>query len=167
LFSINKGIDDENVSMAKAFTGGNNVYYTTQRHDTIIKQVDGSLGQYLINYKQKIDWILSDETKLIDSYLCYKATSTLIVINSSGTFKFPVIAWYCPSIPFNYGPNGYNGLPGIILEFQERNISYGAIKVKLNRENVLIPKPNKGKIISEDQYKNIITNQREAIKNQN
>lgn len=167
LFTINKGIDDNNIGLAKAFTGADNIYYTMQKHDTIIKQVDNNFGQYIISFVHKKNWLLSEETKLINNYLCYKATSTSVVVNSSGTFKFPIIAWYCPSIPFNYGPNGYNGLPGVILEFQERNISYGAIKIKLNKDNIIIPKPDKGKKITEEQYKNIITKQRETIKNQN
>lgn len=167
LFTTNKGIDDEETYLAKAFTGGNNIYYTELKNDTIIKQVDNNYGQYLINYLQKKDWLLSEETKLIDNFLCYKATSQSIIVNSKGTFKYPIIAWYCPSIPFNYGPNGYNGLPGLILEIQERNISYGAIKIELNEANIKISKPNKGKNISEEEYNKIIVKQKETIKTQN
>lgn len=167
LFTINKGIDDENTYLAKAFTGGNNIYYTELKNDTIIKQVDNNYGQYVINYLQKKDWLLTEEIKLIDNYLCYKATSQLIIINSKGTFKYPITAWYCPSIPFNYGPNGYNGLPGVILELQERNVSYGAVKIELNETNIKISKPNRGKNISEEEYNKIIAKQKETIKNQN
>lgn len=83
----------------------------------------------------KSNWILHNETKLIDNYLCYKATNVNVVDNRSGKiFNHPVIAWYCPKLPYNYGPNGYSNLPGLILELQVRNVVFGAKKIDLNSE---------------------------------
>ena len=81
----------------------------------------------------KSNWKLYDETKMIDNYLCYKATNVNVVYNRSGKiFNHPVIAWYCPKLPYNYGPNGYSNLPGLILELQVRNVVFGAKKIDLN-----------------------------------
>jgi GLPGLI family protein len=93
------------------------------------------LGNNIYTKEKKTEnWILSSETKVIDGYFCYKATNTYTVVNSAGTFNFPVIAWYCPKLPYNYGPNGYGNLPGLILELQVRNINYGVKKIDLNSE---------------------------------
>jgi GLPGLI family protein len=82
----------------------------------------------------KSNWVLTNETKLIDNYLCYKATNIYKVTNDTKTFLHPVTAWYCPQIPFRYGPNGYSNLPGLILELQVRNVVYGAKVIKLDSE---------------------------------
>ena len=99
---------------------------------------------------------MENETKQIGAYLCYKATSEQVVVNSKGTFKHPIVAWYCPNIPFNFGPKGYSGLPGLILELQIRNITWGVTKIELSKENKIIEKPKKGKLITEEEFKKII-----------
>ena len=68
-----------------------------------------------------------------------------------------VAIWYCPSIPFNFGPKGYTGLPGLILELQVRNITWGATKIELSNENKNIEKPTKGKLITEEEYKKLLS----------
>lgn len=77
-------------------------------------------------------WILTTETKEINGYLCYKATNVNKVVNTVKTFEHPVIAWYCPKLPYSYGPNGYGNLPGLILELQVRNVVFGAKKIDLD-----------------------------------
>lgn len=82
----------------------------------------------------KDNWVLTSETKLIDNYLCYKATNIYKVTNGSKVFNHPVIAWYCPKIPYPYGPIGYGNLPGLILELQVRNAVFGAKTIKFNSD---------------------------------
>lgn len=156
LFSLNETIEDENTTLAKIFSGADSTIYTEADSEQKIKQIDGAFGKFIINYSHKTDWKLENESKEIDSYLCYKATSELIVINSKGTFKFPITAWYCPSIPFSYGPNGYDGLPGLILELQERFTTYGVVKIELNKENIEITKPSKGKVVTQEEFNEIV-----------
>lgn len=99
------------------------------------------------------NWILQNETKIIDSYKCYKATSEYVVINSIGEFRHPVIAWYCPEIPLPFGPNGYGGLPGLILQLQVRNVTFGVENIDFKSdENFEINKKSM-KILSEEDYK--------------
>lgn len=83
----------------------------------------------------KDNWLLTNETKLIDNYLCYKATNIYTVINGSTIFSHPVIAWYCPKLPFPHGPVGYGNLPGLILELRVRNTVYGAKNIKLDSDS--------------------------------
>ena len=94
------------------------------------------LGKDVMVKEALVDnWELHDETKLIDTYLCYKATNVNRVDNGSGRiFNHPVIAWYCPQLPYNYGPNGYDNLPGLILQLQVRNVVFGAKKIDLKSD---------------------------------
>lgn len=112
-------------------------------------------NQYLIVKPIEKKWNLTNESKKIDKYTCFKATTEYIVINSKGTFIHPVIAWYCPEIPYQYGPAGYGGLPGMILELQEKNNVFGAVKIELKTplENIQIQK--KGIKISHQEYQNL------------
>ena len=104
--------------------------------------------------KKENEWVLHNEEKLINGYKCFKATSFYIVQGIDKIFKHPVIAWYCPSISYSFGPNGYGNLPGLILELQVRNVVYGVKKIQLDTENDFSINKNKLKIISEIEYNN-------------
>jgi GLPGLI family protein len=156
-FKMLENIKNEETTFATAFSGASTAFYTISDSLSNIKYINSYLGEYRVSYKDKTEWKLENETKLIDNYLCYKATSVEVVVNSEGTFKHAIIAWYCPSIPFSYGPKGFNGLPGLILELQVRNITWGATKIELSKEDKIIEKPTKGKLITEDEYKKMIS----------
>ena len=100
----------------------------------------------------KLDWFLHNETKEINGFLCYKATSTNKIAYGEKVFNHPVIAWYCPTLPYNFGPNGYSGLPGLILELQVRNVVYGASKIELNTTETFKLETDKMKILNEKEY---------------
>lgn len=156
LFYSNEMINDEDVNFAKIFTETDDVYFTEQNSNIKLKQVNMFFGKYVIHYSDNRNWTLENETKTIDNYLCYKATSELVVKNKKGEFKYPIIAWYCPSIPLNFGPKGYSGLPGLILELQERNTLFGVQKINLNENNIVLKKPNDGKLVSQEEFDKIV-----------
>lgn len=114
---------------------------------------DQDFGKIIIVENRNTNWNLINETKIIDGYVCYKATSKLVrKIDKIKVVEFPITAWYCPKIPIPFGPLGYGGLPGLILELQERNILYGANKINFNLqkiEPILMPKEGK-RITSEE-----------------
>ncbi len=95
--------------------------------------IEGSFKKekYIITDTLQTNWTLVNETKYIDKYLCYKAIMTHSVKSRKGT----VIAWYCPEIPYSFGPKGYGGLPGLILELNDKR---GVIGLKTLRLNVPI-----------------------------
>ena len=66
----------------------------------------------------KKDWTISPEIKKIGNFVVYKATTKKVVENSKGTFTHKIIAWFAPELPFSFGPIGYGGLPGLILELE-------------------------------------------------
>lgn len=99
-------------------------------------------------------WEISNETKLIDKYLCYKAEYKKPIIGRDGKEKTILItAWFAPSLNFSFGPKEYSGLPGLILELQEKYTTYLAKKISIQNENIIIDFP-KGKSIPEKEYDN-------------
>ena len=155
-FTMEDLIRNEEVDFAISFSEASTSYFTDIEQDKKTRYESGYFGEYMIEFQETTNWRLENETKQIDGYLCYKATSEQVVVNSKGTFKHPIVAWYCPNIPFNFGPKGYTSLPGLILELQVRNITWGATKIELSKENKIIEKPKKGKLITEEEFKKII-----------
>lgn len=136
---------DSGIELAKIFSGSKNPLYMDIKSNIVYQSFDDLiLGKYTLKKERVIyNWKFEKETKIIAGFKCYKATTNDIVENSNGTFSFLVTAWYCPEIPISIGPLFFNGLPGLILELNRRNVVYGAIKIELNPEKEpLILKPN-------------------------
>ena len=111
-------------------------------------------NEFIITRKIFSDWILTSESKSINKMLCFKAFAQLPpdVLNNDKSIN--VIAWYCPSVPFSSGPNGFGGLPGLIFELQVDNITYGTVDLKLLDKDILVIKPTKGTKIDVKTYFN-------------
>jgi GLPGLI family protein len=112
----------------------------------------------LLKLPRNQTWQFSNETKKIGNFICYRATSNYLIIRGDKTMTFPIIAWFTPEIPFGFGPMGYGGLPGMILELQVRNITYGAQKIMLKTSNQLIEFPNKNdfKLMTEQEWEAMV-----------
>ena len=154
LYELKNKLDNEDfkLKLTKVFLGGNVIHYTNIKTDESLYQID-TYGELFIVKTRKINWTLSKETKKIGKYNCFKAMTYKIVENSKGTFRHNVTAWYTPEIPISFGPKGYYGLPGLILELQERNLNFVASKIDLNIEyDIKISKPKKGKVMSQKEF---------------
>lgn len=102
-------------------------------------------------------WKITEETKLIAGYRCFKATREDMSFGSNGEeAKFPVIAWFCPELPFAFGPFKYGGLPGLILELQTYLAVYGATNITLGEPADIPPMPDLNRIPEELYYKKLI-----------
>ncbi len=67
--------------------------------------------------------------------------------------EITITAWYTPEIPVNQGPEGYWGLPGLILEVNDGKTTILCSKVVLNtKEKVEIKAATNGKLISQKEY---------------
>lgn len=77
------------------------------------------VGLSLFSYENVVisNWILKDESKLIENFLCKKAE-----LHYKGR---EWIAWYCPEIPLPYGPYKFSGLPGLIVQIADKTGEYG------------------------------------------
>jgi GLPGLI family protein len=134
--------------------------YYTSTTDSIHKyyENDDAIGEYVIAMEKEAKWTLTQETKMIDGYLCYKATSPFY--NGERWFedshKLDVTAWYTTKIPAPFGPNGYHGLPGLIIELQSYISTFYIKKIDLN----ITPEPN---ISNLNNYKLITLGQKNKL----
>ena len=116
------------------------------------------------------DWQLTNETKSIGKYTCYKATYSreeekvhMILENGEMTKKtnketIVTTAWYTPEVPVNNGPEHYNGLPGLILEVVDGDLTIRCSEIILNpKEKGSINEPVKGKKVTQKAYREIMS----------
>jgi len=131
--------------------GGLNIYYQNTSDKNLEIQNCTTLGEcFIIISENNNKWQLTQETKKIAGYLCYKATTVQVKNNK----KVNVIAWYVPNIPVSFGPKEYYGLPGLVIRVEESAITYNAVNIVLNsKEKIKINEPKKGIKISEDEFK--------------
>ncbi len=151
---------DKSHKAAYIAIGGKDKYYLDTKTNQKLRQTVTFGKKFIIQSDiNSINWKLHPETRLIQNFLCHKATTVKKVINSKGTFEKPVVAWYTKEIPIKHGPRGYGGLPGLILKLQEDKIIYYATKIDLNKKiRNGIKKPTKGKLVSKKEYDDFVLN---------
>jgi len=131
-------------------------YYNSEKE--IIRQVNAFGEDFLIS-KPKYNWDLKKETKKIGKYTCYKATMVEKIKTRKGVKNVLIQAWYTSEVNIPYGPIGYSGLPGLIIELKRNNINYYATKINLTPgEDLLIKKPTKGKKVTQEEFYDIAIN---------
>lgn len=89
-----------------------------------------------------------------------------------GSMEIPkeatVTAWYTPEIPVNQGPDNYWGLPGLILEVNDGKTVILCSKIVLNPKNKSeIKASNKGKIILQKEYDDLVIKKMEEFREMN
>ncbi|MCV6628585.1 MAG: GLPGLI family protein [Flavobacteriaceae bacterium] len=157
LFRANSTLESEN-----RFVKG--TYYTLGAYDRFY--IDAANGEYVHQIQAygslfripigKSSWKLSKESKYIGKFKCLKATSFYTIDNGYKVFKKNVEAWYCPKINAAFGPRGYHGLPGLILELKDGETLFTAKEIYLNIEKQLkIKKPTKGKKLTFQEFDNL------------
>ncbi len=143
---------DRTYKLAVIWKIGGGVIYTNLKTMSILKQTTKFGKDFLIsNSLISLKWNLENKTKKIGKYLCYKATA----ISRTGNKKEIVTAWYAPEIPFRFGPAGYVGLPGLIMQLQVGHISMSLTKLDYSAK-VKIKKPNKGNKITQQELNELI-----------
>ncbi len=82
--------------------------------------------------------------------------------------EITITAWYTPEIPVNQGPEGYWGLPGLILEVSDGKTTILCSKVVLNpKDKVEIKAVTKGKVVSQKEYDEIVIKKMEEFREMN
>lgn len=152
-----------NVRMIGSFMGGGGTHYKNVKDKVYVVDKEMFGKEFLVkDTLQRIKWELTQETKQIGDYLCFKATAK--VKNAASDFRnfrmreenkekkaeteankktsmlpegevpkeTEVVAWYTPDIPVSNGPENFQGLPGLILEVNNGRTVVLCSKVVLN-----------------------------------
>ena len=199
--------------MMTSMMGGGGTYYKNVKEKTytVDKEVFGK--EFLIKDSlPKYEWVLSQETKKIGDYTCFKATA--ITQPSKTDFRnfrrkeekkeevkkeeektettskegetktdtekvkktnfldevnlpkeITITAWYCPEIPINQGPEGYWGLPGLIMEVNDGKTNILCSKLALNiKEKVEIKAPTSGDKVTQKEFDDTILKKMEEFR---
>ena len=150
--------------------GGSDVFYKDTQKKRFVNKTEIMGKRFLIKDElPKNDWELTNETKNIGVYTCYKATYTREIERTNMTVedgemktkkkKINVVttAWYTTAIPVSNGPSNYSGLPGLILEIQEGDQTIICSEIVINpKDKIKIEEPKKGKVVSQKQYEKIM-----------
>lgn len=118
--------------------GGNGIYYKNRVREIKLRKLDFLGEVFLITYPyNEWDIELKNETKKIGKYTCYKAILKADDYNPILKKKSELIreVWYTPEIPLPFGPAGYDGLPGLVLEVKEGGIYYVVDKIDFKKNN--------------------------------
>jgi GLPGLI family protein len=109
---------------------------------------------------ERVDWIISNEKKVIAGYDAQKAT---------GNFRGRIYdVWYTLEIPLNAGPWKLCGLPGLILEAKDtkNEVFFNVISIIIPPKiDFLIPNNFDGELISKQDF--LKKNNELALKSQN
>lgn len=82
--------------------------------------------------------------------------------------EITVTAWYTPEIPLSQGPEGYWGLPGLILEVNDGKTTILCSKVVLNsKDKAEIKQPSNGKTVTQKEYDEIVVKKLEEMSEMN
>ena len=168
--------------------GGSGALYKDVKHQSFTNQQETFGKQFIIKDSlQPIEWKLHSDTKNIGNYTCYKATYTkeieemsMMTFSSSDdeqndeapttsteTEIITVTAWYTPQIPVSNGPESYQGLPGLILEVNDGDLTILCSKITINPKNPIeISEPKKGKQVTQKEYNEIMAKKMEEMNEQ-
>ena len=129
----------------------NFTHFLGQYHDLFLFHVNNSLGNIIIESKKNYSWEITNDYRTIAGYKCRKA-----ILRKESNPKLDYKVWFTPQIPVNFTPVRYHGLPGATLGIKSGPKYIYAKKVEFT-DNVTIKKPEGGKRISFEEYREIIT----------
>lgn len=174
--------------MAVSFSGGDGAYYRNIKENQYIEAKEFFSKEFLIvDPLEVFNWELTEETKTIGNYVCYKAKVVFPVTdeekenyeklkakqeaNPTQFFSLEapkdrvVEAWYTPEIPVNHGPAEFWGLPGLILELHDGDKVYLCSKVVItSKDKSNIKKPKSGQKVTKKAYDDLVEKKFESMK---
>ncbi|WP_313807587.1 GLPGLI family protein [Flavobacterium sp.] len=188
------GQDRGGFRMMSSMMGGGGTYYKNVKEKTFTVDKEFMGKEFLVvDSLPKLAWKLESETKKIGDYTCFKATAVKPVdasdmrnyrekkkkegeekkqsTNFMDDYEMPkeitITAWYTPEVPINQGPEGYWGLPGLILEVNDGKTVVMCSKLVMNtKDKVEIKAPKNGKEVKQKEYDEIVTKKMEEMRDQ-
>jgi GLPGLI family protein len=186
-FNKNESLYKKNEKLAKpnpiasgiqiSVNDGSDLIYKNIKENRFTNQTEIYGKQFLIKDSLKSKhWELADETKNIGEYTCFKATFneeyTTQTLNSEGelaseTKERTTTAWYTPQLPISNGPADFCGLPGLILEINDGELTLVCTKIVVNpTEKVEIEEPSKGKEVTQEEFDTIMEKKNKEMMDQ-
>jgi GLPGLI family protein len=152
-------IDPMSLHMLKALTKTNGEIFVNYNDEIVFKEITPKgnliyiLGNENILIQDSIykNWDITNETKVIDGYICYKAKYLKNKLMLDKVYSETAIAWFCPEVPFSFGPSEFLGLPGLIFHLQTNEFSFVLKDMSFNPD-LILKKPSNGKIMSLNEY---------------
>lgn len=146
----------------------NSYFYKNTQKKLKLKKSENKGILYLVEDPYNMyQWEITKETKIILGYKCYKAIGHYEEYNTIKkiTQQFTPTVWFTPELPYPYGPKGYDGLPGLVLEVIIGNKSLVATDIKTNQKikKGILDEPTEGKRISRKDF-NIMLGENFPIK---
>jgi len=132
---------------------GKGVYYQNVPQRYTLNQKESMHKLFLVKDSIKNDWTINYEKKYIGGYKCYKATKKCDCGKD-------IEAWFTPEIPLPFGPAGYAGAPGLILEVTSFKHTLRMKKIKLQKKPIAITPPAEGEPITRVKLENRQWNKR-------
>lgn len=135
------------------FSGYAGPYFFDFEKKIIIKKQ----GKYLIEESiQNYDWEITDKKMKIDSFYCYKAITKIKVKTRRSVFEREITAWFTEEIPISAGPDGFGGLPGLIIQLENNEIITTLTKVEFQSKPNDIKFSTKGKKMTEKEFNELM-----------
>ena len=151
-------LGEHRFKMAQILFKVDSEYYFFKKNNELI-EVNNKLGeQFLITSSSEIsDWKLSNESKLVKGFKCFKAQRSIILTSTRGEkFKRSQIVWYTKEIPVPYGPSHFVGFPGLVLQAFDAGLEYYTHKITLNPFNsIQINTKISGQKVSKEKFAKI------------
>ena len=124
--------------------GGVNSIYIDRDKDSIISEKTIVNKSYVIkDIAFSPRWRMTEEKRVINGKKCTKAISKGIV---------KAEAWFTTEIPFGYGPLGYYGLPGLIVELTTPTEVYNLMTFEYLQTAPQMKSPAKGLVVSDEEF---------------
>ncbi|QIE60244.1 GLPGLI family protein [Rasiella rasia] len=148
-------------------SGGTDVLYRNIPENQYTVQTEISGKEFLIkDALETPEWTFEKETRNIGNYTCFKATREREVTEKTMTNEsdslvevtrlITTTAWYTLDIPVKHGPSDFWGLPGLILQLEEGDLTILCSKIVLNPEKeIKIEAPRKGKEVTQAEFDEI------------
>ena len=131
-------------NLTRTAAGSDHKYY--KNTDTKEYFYENNTGELLLTDIEPRKWKITQESKNIGGYICFKA------IDLSSTKKTTFV-WFAPQIPVSFGPKDFNGLPGLVLLVEMKKRTFTASKIVLNpKKKIKIKKPTKGRKETIEEY---------------
>ncbi|MEM6297740.1 MAG: GLPGLI family protein [Bacteroidota bacterium] len=104
-------------------------WYAGDKQDSVLMVHEDASSAIYTKWKAKeIDWKITSETKKIGGFTAQKAVCQSYKEDSESWQYGNLIVWFTTDLPISLSPEGYDGLPGLVLEYEyqseDMNIFY-------------------------------------------